>query len=549
MIKQSKILMSILICLIGFIQPIFGQNSPGRYEIITTDKSPEIFPITLGTKGIANLVHIEKTNFTLEKLDTDFKLNWRKSAEIERNLDFVRHSYDGKFISLLFSRYKTNFYLVFRFNVETGEYVRYEIYSVDRMEISNFEVLNNSIFIGGVVNNEPVILFTDLRMKKTFLLPSVVKKNAEIQSMELDTKQELIYITYSVGNKPKNYQLVVRSYDETGTQIGQVVMEPSNEFSQMNAKTTQINDSLQLIVGTYGHKSTIGSNRGPTSQGLFFNSLVDGKIKNSKFYSFTSFENFFNFLPEKEKERKERKIKNKAEKGEDLRLDYRMIIHNVIQKDGNYIVIGEAFYPQYQYNNFGPYGYSYLSPFASPFGFGLSPFSLYNPFMPMMNPFFWGYGYYGLYSPFSSYYSPFGYRLYGMNPANGQFNGWVYTHAIIAEFDENGNLLWDKCIGLNNSVEAVLKEKVVVNFDNKDIYLSYNTDNSIVTLKILREGNEEGISTQPIFDESKIGRIRRQDKPTLNHWYGKNYIASGVQTLVDETGKRNVFYLNKIEIE
>ena len=57
------------------------------------------------------------------------------------------------------------------------------------------------------------------------------------------------------------------------------------------------------------------------------------------------------------------------------------------------------------------------------------------------------------------------------------------------------------------------------------------------------------ISSQPIFDETKIGRIRRQDKPSLTHWYGKNYIASGVQTLVDGEGKRSVFYLNKIEID
>ncbi len=534
-----------LLLFVSSTSMIFAQDPANRYEIITTDKDPEIFPITLGNKGIANLVHLDRNFFSLEKLNTDFKLNWRKTAEIEKNLDFVRHSYDGKYISLLFSRYKTNYYLVFRFNVETGDYVRYDIYSVDRMEISNFEVLNNSVFIGGIVNQEPVILFTDLNMKKTFLLPSVVRKNAEIQSMELDTKQELIYVTYSLGNKPKNYQLVVRSFDETGTQIGQVVMEPSDQYALMNAKTTQINDSLQLIVGTYGHKSTIGSNKGPTSQGMYFNSLVDGQPKNSKIYSFTSFENFFNFLPEKEKNRKEKKIQNKAEKGEDLRLDYRMILHNVIQRDGKFIVIGEAFYPQYQYNNYGPYGNS----FFSPFGFGLSPFSLYNPFIPLSNPFFWGYGYYGLYSPFSSYYSPFGYRSYGGNSANGQFNGWVYTHAIIAEFDENGNLLWDKCIGLKNSVEPVLKEKVVVNFDNKDIYLSYNTDNSIITLKIVQDDNYEMISSQPIFDETKIGRIRRQDKPSLTHWYGKNYIASGVQTLVDGEGKRSVFYLNKIEID
>lgn len=534
--------LSITFCGIG---TAFSQATTQRYEIYTNSKDAGIFPIPLDDNGVANLVHDSNSEFTLEKLNVDFRLNWRKTAEIEKNLDFVRHSYDGKYISLLFSRFKTNYYLVFRFDVNTGNFQRYEIYSVDRMEISNFEVLNNSIFIGGVVHDQPVILFTDLNMKKTFLLPSVVKRNAEIQSMELDTKQELIYVTYSLGNRPKNYQLVVRSFDETGTQIAQTVMEPSEEFALMNAKTTQINDSLQVIVGTFGHKSTIGSNRGPTSQGLYFNSLIDGQLKFSKFYSFTSFDNFFNFLPEREKNRKEKKIKNKAEKGEDLRLDYRMILHSVIKRDDKFLIIGEAFYPQYNNTNMGGFG----NPFFSPFGFGLSPFSLYNPFIPVGNPFFWGYGYYGLYSPFSSYYSPFGYRSYGANGMNGQFAGWLYTHAIIAEFDSEGNLLWDKCIGLKNSIEPVLTEKVVANIEGEDIYLSYNTENSIITLKIIENGNYEMVSSQPIFDETKIGRIRRQDKPSLKHWYGKNYIASGIQTLSDDSGRRNVFYLNKIIIE
>mgnify|MGYP000076473836 CR=1 FL=1 len=55
----------------------------------------------------------------------------------------------------------------------------------------------------------------------------------------------------------------------------------------------------------------------------------------------------------------------------------------------------------------------------------------------------WGYGYYGLYSPFSSYYSPWGYRGFNSFGNNQQFDGWIYTHAVIAELDEKGNLLWD----------------------------------------------------------------------------------------------------------
>lgn len=64
---------------------------------------------------------------------------------------------------------------------------------------------------------------------------------------------------------------------------------------------------------------------------------------------------FFNFLTPKQKERQEKKIKDKEVKGEDLRLDYRLLMHDIIKNGENYIIIAEAFYPDYKYNNFSPF--------------------------------------------------------------------------------------------------------------------------------------------------------------------------------------------------
>ena len=62
-----------LLLFVSSTSMIFAQDPANRYEIITTDKDPEIFPITLGNKGIANLVHLDRNFFSLEKLNTDFK--------------------------------------------------------------------------------------------------------------------------------------------------------------------------------------------------------------------------------------------------------------------------------------------------------------------------------------------------------------------------------------------------------------------------------------------------------------------------------------------
>lgn len=471
-------------------------------------------------------------------------------GNIDANLDYVTHSYDGHFLHLLFSRFKSNAYSVFRINLSTGKYEKYQIYSVDRMEISNFKVLNKSVFIGGIINSQPMVLFTNLAQKSTRILPSVIKGQSEIQAMDLDTSQQLINITYTSGNKPKNYQLIVRSFDEEGNQYNQIVMEPNDEFAMMNAKSNQINDSLQVVVGTYGHKNSIGSNKGPTSQGIYFSSFLDGNLQNSKFYSFTKFKNFFNFLGERQKEKQEKKIKNKEDKGEDLRLDYRLIVHDIIKEGDNYYVIAESFYADYKYANsaFNPYGTLYGG-YTIP-GYALSPFSFYSPWTSLYNPYRWGYGYYGLYSPFSSYYSPWGYRGYGYYGNQQQFDGWIYTHAIIVAFDKDGNLLWDKSVDLNNTKEEKLTEKVKANIKDNQITLSFATENQIISKIISFDGLQEKDEAKDMDGMSENDKIKKSSKTQLNYWYGNYFLANGFQVISnDDEGKRSVFYLNKVDIK
>ncbi len=517
-----------------------GQINNKRIEFPIQGTDLESFNIPIGDQGVIVLSQLNKQSFNIRKFSTDLEQLWSSNTNLEANLDYVTSSFDGTVLSLLFSRFRSNSYVIFRVKVNSGEITKYQIYSVDRIEISNFKALNYSLFIGGMVNNQPIILFTNLKERKTRILPAVVKGQAEIQSMDLDTIQQQINVTYSVGSKAKDYQLIIKSFDEDGNQIGQVYMNPSEEFAMMNGKLNQINDSLQVIVGTYGHKNSIGSSRGPSSQGLYFNSFIDGNIIKSTYYSFTKFNDFFNFLTPKQKERQEKKIKDKEVKGEDLRLDYRLLMHDIIKNGENYIIIAEAFYPDYKYNNYSPFGGSMLMG-------GLGGF--YSPYWNMMNPYRWGYGNYGMYSPFSSYYSPWGYRGYNSYGNQQQFDGWIYTHAVIAELDKDGKLLWDHCIDLNDSRESKLIQKIKASVVSNTVYLSYHQNDQIITKSISNNGKNEALRVQEIIPEDKLDKVRRTVKSEINYWYGPYFIADGYQTITNqEEGRRNVFFLNKIQI-
>ena len=533
---KKRFVLFVFLLVIGSLS-LQGQNK--RIEIPAAGSDLESFSIPIGNQGVIVLTQLNKQSFNLRKFSTNLDQLWSQNGNLESNLDYVTQSFDGVHLSLLFSRFRSNSYVIFKVHVNSGTITKYQVYSVDRIEISNFKALNNSLFIGGVVNGQPIILFTNLKERKTRILPAVVKGQAEIQSMDLDTLQQQVNVTYSVGNKAKDYQLIIKSFDEDGNQIGQVVMNPSDEFAMMNGKLNQINDSLQVILGTYGHKNSIGSSRGPSSQGLYFNSFMDGSLIQSKYYSFTKFNDFFNFLSPKQKERQEKKIKDKEEKGEDLRLDYRLLMHDVIKKGDHYIIVAEAFYPDYKYNNFNSFGGSMLMG-----GLG----GMNSPYWSMMNPYRWGYGNYGLYSPFSSYYSPWGYRGYNSYGNQQQFDGWIYTHAVIAELDQNGNLLWDHCIDLNDTKEDKLIQKVKTSILNDQVVLSYNQNEQIVTKFITNKGKTETENIQEIKLENNNERVKNTHKSELNYWFGPYFLANGYQTITNpDEGKRYIFYLDKIK--
>ncbi|PWK18876.1 hypothetical protein LV89_04011 [Arcicella aurantiaca] len=524
-----------LLLVLSLVSIFSEAQSIKRLEIPMPANSTEMFTIPINEQGVLVLNQLNKTNYTLTRYDTNLDRLWVVNGTIDASLDYVKHAYDGKNLYLLFSRYRSNVYEVVKVNIGPGFIEKYQIMSVDRMEVSDFQALNSSVFIGGVVNSQPVILFTNLQERKTKILPSALKSQAEIQSMELDTTSGLVNVTYAVGTRGKNYQLVLKSFDEYGKQITQIVMDPENEFAMMNGRLSLVSDSTEVMFGTYGHKNTIGSSKGPTSQGIYFTKLIDNEPVDVKFHSFTEFKNFFSFMSDRQREKQERKIQDKKEKGEDLRLDYRLLVHDIVKQDDKYIMVAEAFYADYRYNNVSPYG----------FGNGWNSFG--SPYSSFYNPYRWGYGNYGLYSPFSSYYSPWGWGNRNYNNSQA-FDGWIYTHAIVAAFDEKGNLLWDNSIEMKDVKEQKLTEKVKASIKGDEIALSYSNKGQIFTKIIKAEKVLENTQPRPIETQLEGDKVKQTSSDNIDFWYNNYFIASGYQRINNEQegGRRNVYYLNKV---
>jgi hypothetical protein len=209
------------------------------------------------------------------------------------------------------------------------------------------------------------------------------------------------------------------------------------------------------------------------------------------------------------KAKKERRIKDRIErrriKGKKIKFNYRLMVHEVIPYEDQFIMLGEAFLPRYSSRSFG------------------------GPAI-------------GSYSPWQYGMAPPTYRTYNNDLV---FDGYQYTHAVAIGFDKSANLTWDNSFEING-IKVFHLEQFVKIFPRKDhIVLVYMFENALRT-KIIRGDKvlEGTIQTAIGTDDGSKTADTRAGK--LEYWYDQHFFVSGVQTVKSGDNSRRVFFINKL---
>jgi len=516
-----------------------------RVEIQARTKAENMHIVPVESEGVVLFSEAEKGKYVFTRYNTELQQDWSIDCQVNPALDLTRYIYRNKALYLLFSRYKTPVYQVVKLNVRAGFAAKYEFNSVDRLDIVDFDAIENNIFVAGKTRNEPVVLRINLLERQTKVLPTAFRVRTDIQSIEADSLHNVINAVF-VTTKGREKSVFIKSYSPDGESVTNTTLtaDKNIRYDLLGGKVSNLTKSEQLVIGTYGTPGPVysrastynywGWGQGSVftgtadySQGLYITKLLEGKQQFNHYYSFTDFKNFFSFMSGRQQEKMATKIKRQKEKGKDLKLQCRLLVHDIIQRNGQYIMIAEAYYPEYRNNNnWGG------NPMFGGFGFGIGAgigIGFGNPWGP------WGYG------PYS------GYRNYPV------FDGYVYTHAVIAGFDMQGKLLWDNSFEINDVKTFVLKEKVKVGFDNDQLTLAYNQGGKLRT-KVIR-GNQvvEGKESVPLASEFAGDRVKKSLTDDIEYWYGNHFLAWGYQRIRNDEnaqarGRRDVFYLEKVDL-
>ncbi len=500
-------------------------NNRSRAEIVMKSNPEDWAVVPVDKEGVIAFAEVQKGKLTFTRFDTTLTEQFNIDCSFNRSLDLIKYTYYDGYLYLLFGGRRRTEYQAIRLSVNAGYAERFDFYAIKDLDVGDFKAIGNDLYIGATTRSEPMLLHVNLLTKKTRILPSAFKGKTQIQSMEIDKITQQVNVAFA-NNYKNDYKMIVKSYGREGTETKQLQVSAANDKRLLTGKLSSLNATDELMIGTYGLRS---NGNKEYSQGMYFSkiNIGDENPLYTKYYSFTDFKNFFKFQSERQQVRMERKIKQAKSHGKDLKLDYRLLVHNVIEKNDQYIVVAEAYYPTYRSNN------NYNNVFGS-FG-GFSGF---------------GFGGFGFGSPYNmgSLYNPWGtpYRN------NQVFDGFQYTHAVITGFDKQGNMLWDNIIELNDVKLFRLKEQVKVSFSGENVVLAYSFRGSLKSKVIRGSQIVEGKTDVPIITEFANDKVRKNETSNVEYWYDNYFLVWGFQKISNNSqndqvrGRRNVIYCNKI---
>jgi hypothetical protein len=436
-------------------------------------------------------------NWLFHGVDTTLSKKWTRILAIPFGHYMIGYEYYAGKYYLLFNSdsYRNEEMVLYEFDGQDGEHRKFEINTVFPIQLTFFEIIEDNVVFAGFTNYRPVLLTYNLSDEKPKVVPGFYDNNSEILDIIIDDDAGMFTVVQQERMDNRKFTISVKSFTSSGELIQTNTLIPKERKSLVDGTSTMFLGGFQYVAGTYS------KNASQYSRGLYLSKFVNGRQQFIKYHEYADLTNFFGYMNERREQRIKDRIERKARKGKKPNFSYRLLAHDIIQRDGEYLMIAEAYYPRY-------------SNYSSAPGYGWSSFSRFNP----------------------------------------SFMGYKYTHAVVVAFDRNGNILWDNSFSIDDVESFSLDEIVVVSNYGDKIVLMYLEDNTIRS-KVIK-GNQilEGKSISPVrlsYDEDEV-RNRNPEVEGLKWWYDRTMYAYGEQRIRNGAGTggryyRRVFYINKIQ--
>jgi hypothetical protein len=413
--------------------------------------------------------------------------------------------------------------LIVEINLSTGEHTEIPVNAILGMELQEFFVLNKQAILMGNLENRPAIQVYNTTNHRVITIQGIYEKDARILQMRKAPEFGGFDVLMSRRDRYKNKVVTISSFDTEGIKLKEVKIDHLKEedYEIIEGVLTPSYSYTQALFGPFGPR------RRQTSHGLYFTQINEFGEYESNLYTLSDFDNFYNYLPERSKKRRVRRLERAIEKGKATPIRNTLSTREVITGNGYYLVYNDLF--------------------ASSSRKSMSGNGMYINNFYRMSPMA-GIGRIG------GYHSPLWTNPY-MHSGHTS-SEFKFLSAQLVLMDEEGEIIWDNALSLENTNRLHPGKFGEVSFDGNNLYYLYVDE---LELKLSQIKNGEVVMENESFELELINeneRIRDTQENSLNlmWWYQDYYLLSGKQEIryQKEDGReddREVFFLTKIKVE
>lgn len=434
---------------------------------------------------------------------------WSREIPVFKEFTYRDHYLDGEKLYLVFQKASKaradeyNLQLV-DLDIIIGDPNTEYLFTPEEARLINFQV-HNGYFIAGFNYTKEKAILLIRNMEEEWDAATIYDEEPTfIEDVKYNAFSNEVQVALNVYSSRKTSALYLNAYDFSGKLKSSLQVAPTKSSEKLlNAQLSIISNTEAFVLGSYNNMNgsmTYNEEAGPgeESEGFYIAKIENGAQQFIRFHKLLDFNNITQILNNEELAEVQNLIEKEKKKGRPQTLNYQFLVHDLKKYNDNFLMLAEAYYPEYHQ----------VSTMA--------------------------YDYYG--SPMPYYYNV--------------FDGYRYFNAFTVSVDREGNLLWSNGMKIWDKQTMELRKSVDAFVDSSSVVMFYNHEGKIIS-KVVDGYNQLGnvektrLSTKYINDvqiESSGGRIQ--------HWFGNYFLAYGYQTLRNsELGggsKRRVFYFNKL---
>lgn len=486
-----------------------------RTEIPVKEATTAFNIIPCDESGV--LIFYESIEETEEKLakwyfifyDNLLNVKWSLEIPLFKTISYEDFRLSGKQLYLFFQKKggtktdEKNFQLI-EINTVSGENNIISGIIPEKSKFVELLVYKKHVYIGlNERKNNVSVCIIDLISLEINTISVENNNSCILENINIDTFNNTLDVIIHNFKSKRNLELVIKEYTLNGDPVNSLTISNYKENVLYASQLIPTGENTKFLIGTYTNnvpgKNEL-ENKDVSVIGFYFIEILNNKPKEPSFYNILDFKNLNTSLKGKEIHKLRKKAKNKKD-GKDISIDYRLLVHDVIYKDGKFIIPSEAYYPEYR-----------------------TVSRMY-------------YDYYGRPMP----------QTYTV------FEGYNYYNANVFCVDEKGNFLWDNSISIWNIVSYEIEEQICFFDENKEIVIVFSSEGKIASTIINKSETVGDLEFTDIETSYPGDKIVDEELSAIKFWYGKFFICYGFQTIKNNSlprnEKRKVFYLNKIAFQ